>query len=728
VAAIWEVATGQCVRRNEAPLRPGYDNGYDNGAIPINEQNAVASPHLRYLAYQWRHPTGSKWIHIRDLATGGELPAIELGGYGGTLAFCFSADDKTLAWVDWYFGGGIVFSEVATGKERRRLGDLRRKYEDSGDRTEPTLAIALSPDGKYVATCRESHTIELWDLASGKSAYPVGRPSKLQLMERFTNSVGAEVRPALAFSPDSKRLVCSLGGAAIRQFRSDTGEEIPGPGSEHHAAVSTLALSTDCKSLWTFGSGESARCWDWATGGEAKRLDVPAGATHVAFARDGRFAYAVGNYVTVATDAGKKSWKVAGDWPPLEALALSPDGKLLATRNYETPEVNVWDATGKKRYTLEGGSDSPLPGGTGSGETAGVVTPELVFSPDGQRLAGAGPRRQLCVWDVANGSLLWEVLPQIGQAIERLAFSPNGSCLAVVHTDRTISLYESSTGGRRGRFGKADARHSKSYMAEDYYGRFRLARTTRAAPVCLAFSPNSRFLAMAKDTPTIQLWDVLTGREVCQLKGHEGGIASLLFAPDGRHLFSGGIDTTALSWDLTGKIASSVGRQLPVGRGLTDPAALWVDLASQDAGRAFDAMRQLSAAPAEAVTLIEQHLRPLGSVDEKRLDRLLADLASEHLETRYQAESELVQLGKRAEPALRKALAEEPPLLVRQRLQGLLDKIDAPTVQQMRDLRAVESLEVIASPEAQQLLQTVATGDPTAPLTRQARLALQRLR
>src|SRR5262249_55894022 len=141
--------------------------------------------------------------------------------------------------------------------------------------------------------------------------------------------------------------------------------------------------------------------------------------------------------------------------------------------------------------------------------------------------------------------------PQAGQAIERIAFSPSGHFLASVHADGTVTLYEAVSGGQRTRLGKADLKKCRLYQAYNYYGKLRLWPTRRAIPVCLAFSPNGRYLALGKDTPTIHLWDVLAGREVSQLTGHQGGVVSLLFSPDGQQLFSGSSDTTALTWDLT---------------------------------------------------------------------------------------------------------------------------------------------------------------------------------
>src|SRR5262249_28356077 len=280
-------------------------------------------------------------------------------------------------------------------------------------------------------------------------------------------------------------------------------------------------------------------------------------------------------------------------------------------------------------------------------------------------------------------SLLCEVSPQAGQAIERLAFSPSGHCLAAVDTDGIVTLYEAVSGGQRARLGKADPTRRRTDQAYTYYGKVRLSPARRAIPVCVALSPGGRHLAVARDTPDIHLWDVLAGREVGRLEGHQGGVVSLLFSPDGRHLLSGSSDTTVLSWDL-----SRLTRPRPAGAARL-PAraleALWADLASQDAARAFAAIGQLCSCPGQALPLIAARGRGAEAAAPGRLAGLLADLQGARLERRRQAQRELEGLGELAGPALRRALADEPPLELRQRLGRLLAlSAKAPPAGQLR--------------------------------------------
>jgi hypothetical protein len=157
--------------------------------------------------------------------------------------------------------------------------------------------------------------------------------------------------------------------------------------------------------------------------------------------------------------------------------------------------------------------------------------------------------------------------------------------------------------------------------------------------------------------------------------------------------------------------------------------ALWADLAGKDAGKAFDALRRLSANPGQAAGLVQERLRPASPPEAKRVERLVADLQSDRFEVRRKAEAELEGLGELVGPQLRKVLDGDPPLDLRQRVQRLQRRLSgqAPAAGLVCDLRAVELLEMAGGPESRQVLQVLAGGAAGARLTREAKAAAGRL-
>ncbi|HZU35362.1 MAG TPA: hypothetical protein VFA18_05620 [Gemmataceae bacterium] len=197
----------------------------------------------------------------------------------------------------------------------------------------------------------------------------------------------------------------------------------------------------------------------------------------------------------------------------------------------------------------------------------------------------------------------------------------------------------------------------------------------------------------------------------------------MAFAQDGTALLSGSSDTTALVWDLTGRVVAGGS----VAEALT-PAALdacWADLANPDAARAYQAIRRLAAAPRQGVLYLAQRLRPVPHADEQRIARLIAELDNRQFAVRQKAFKELNQFGERALESYRKALEGHPSLEVRSQLLRLRARYSVNSVP-LRTVRTLEALELAGTARAYDVFTRLAHGAPGAWLTEQARAALQR--
>jgi hypothetical protein len=191
---------------------------------------------------------------------------------------------------------------------------------------------------------------------------------------------------------------------------------------------------------------------------------------------------------------------------------------------------------------------------------------------------------------------------------------------------------------------------------------------------------------------------------------------------------TGSSDTTMLLWDsaaLRKDLPARPAAELP--DGASD--ALWADLAGDDAGKAGQAVLKLTAAPQRAVAFLGERLKPADPIDQKKLDKWLADLDGDRFAVRQEAIANLLKAGEQAVPALQKVLTSQPALETRLRVEELLDKLTGGTLtaEQLRLVRAVEALEKMGTPEARTVLKTLAGGAPGALPTREARAALDRL-
>jgi RNA polymerase sigma factor (sigma-70 family) len=689
-------------------------------------------------------------VLLRDLASGKERQFVA-PGLRDTIreAVCaYAAKGKVLAVPDQH--GIIHVLDTATGKKCCAL-------QAKGVRVR---SLALSSDGRVLASlCRGAgarDTVQLWDVAAGKATRTVAADQKILRGVAFTPddrtlaTVGwTEVRfhdvstgrergrargvksfaPGVAFSPDSKTLATAeMYSNAIHLWDVGTVTRKPSP-TGHTNQPWQVAFSPDGRRVCSGGEVDgTVIVWDAATGRPLVQVRRGGWVRGCVFSGDGRVLYSCWDGDELDFSDGTTGRRLHAvklddpDRPDTEQSArrmhLSDDGKTLVAFSDPSARkpgarvergllVTGWDTTTRKpRFRRH----------------RNQVDFGIAVSPDARMLAlaqggrvehdkggeGMGP---VLIEDLASGEHLLD-LPAVDGQTWPLAFSPDGRLLAACTFGRTAR-----PGGGLGP--QAHTLRLWEVATADEVLVLPTVLNARAA-----FSPDSRVLAVSAPGRAILLWDLRRGKELRRITGFGGSVTCLAFSPDGQRLVSGLSDSTLLVWDVAdvGKAPKSAALDA------AGAARAWADLGA-DARKAFVTRGALALSAEQAVTLLKERLNPVSSADDRRLRRLIADLDSDRFTVREEARKRLEVMGEQAAGALRRVLAEKPSLEVHRRARALLAKLRGPVTQPqtLRALRAVAVLEDVGTPQARQVLETLAKGEPEARLTLAAKASLQRL-
>jgi hypothetical protein len=147
-------------------------------------------------------------------------------------------------------------------------------------------------------------------------------------------------------------------------------------------------------------------------------------------------------------------------------------------------------------------------------------------------------------------------------------------------------------------------------------------------------------------------------------------------------------------------------------------------LISEDAVRAHHSIWELVAAGKPALPWLRERVRPT-PLDPKRVDKLIKQLDNADFVAREEAREALEELGDLAEKALEAALANKPPLEMRDRLEKLVAKLkkerDALNPNRLRVVRLVEILGQVGGPDARRILVELSESPPEARLTEEVK-------
>ncbi len=446
---------------------------------------------------------------------------------------------------------GVWLYDVATFRPHALLAPRER-----------ATAVAISPDGRTLASGAGDGTISLWDMDSGNQIFTIpeghaswvgalwfspdgttlaaGGNGNISLWDAATGSNTAFISPGAghpaAFSPDGTILAAETLDGTVKLFDVASGSSLATLDG-HKDVIQSLAFSPDGSMLASASMDRTIKLWDVATGTDTATLEGHTSwVMSVAFSPDGR-TLASG---AAALDNSVKLWDVAtgantatleGHGSMVRSVAFSSDDRTVASGSHDGT-ILLWDVATGDAATL-------------TREHPGWVR-SVALSPDGKTVASAFESGRIDLWDVAMARIT-ATLEVHTRRLNAVAFSPDGKTLASGDSDAAIKLWDLATG-------------TSTLTLESH--------EFRSWVNVVAFSPDGTRIGSGHGNGTVKLWNTATGDSEWTLDGHTDRVQTVAFSPDGTTLASGegtgfGTDPLVRLWDVaTGDETATL--ELPV--------------------------------------------------------------------------------------------------------------------------------------------------------------------
>ena len=303
--------------------------------VPATTQQGGLLPQVTALAFR---PDGAElaiggYREVRRSLTAGGAAGKPFSGLHDLVrAVRYSPDGTWIAaggGVPGSFGEIAIFDAASGVLRRTLLGHRDYVYQ-----------LAISADGKRLASCGYDKSIRVWDVETGRV---------LSVLREHTDAVFA-----VAFSPDDKWIASGAGDRSVKIWDAEKGVRLYTLTDATEAVTSLQFRPGGPLLLSAGGADKTIRTWALEAAGGKQVKSVIAHTSPVLavrYAPDGKLL------ASAAADRRVKIWNAdtwaevrtlerQNDWP--QALEWTPDGGRLAVGRYDGT-VSIYDtATGKR--------------------------------------------------------------------------------------------------------------------------------------------------------------------------------------------------------------------------------------------------------------------------------------------------------------------------------------------------------------------------------------------
>ncbi|KIM22150.1 hypothetical protein M408DRAFT_28960 [Serendipita vermifera MAFF 305830] len=462
----WCTDTLTFLRLNQALLISSPSNVYSSAIVFTTSDNLVRKHHEPRL----RNALPSVVLRNPD----SDSKSVVLPGSSGTVTqVCYSLEGNLLASASMeYEEGDIIVWDVETGAQVAF-------YSVAGYNM-TCYGITFLPGNKTV--------FSLWSGITNASPYDsmlhrldvdssdlISPPQSLLLGNEISLN-------CIAWAPKGTHIVCGSTCGLVGAFSLDTGSLVGTVQQAHNSQINNLAFSADGLSVVSSSSDNSIKVWSMTSTG----LSGPSYTWTSEGVNIYGASFSPANPSLLAVAVGETTLQIrniktgeldleVGETPVQERTIYSPDGEYITTLGWSQQWISlIKRENGKavklrldtghnigiralafspdKKHIVSGSDDKTLRihnlSDTGPAKAVGghqTQIGNMAFTPDGKRMVSSEWNGNLCTWNLETGQLLEGPMETEANTQSVLAYSSDGSTVAIASGSHDIQLWNLKT-------------------------------------------------------------------------------------------------------------------------------------------------------------------------------------------------------------------------------------------------------------------------------------------